>query len=197
MAYPFFYSQQLFGHLLGADLTDFAALAPHIQRQTLTRGEVVFQQGLIHPYAYVVVSGLVKLVYLRDDGEEWIKSFCEVGEFFASIAALEKQGKTSFAVYALETTVLERIDYFQLEKLATQYHDFERLLRRAFQVFAAKKEKRERELLVLTPQQRYEKMQNDEPGLIQRIPQKDLARYLGLTPVGLNRIVKRSREKSG
>ncbi|MBY0572730.1 MAG: Crp/Fnr family transcriptional regulator [Undibacterium sp.] len=185
------YSQHLFENLVGAALPRFAELAPKIHRVQMARGEQVFAQDSVHPFGYVVLSGLVKLVYLGEDGSEWIKSFCVQGEFFASLTALDREGKTSFAVVAVEECVLERIAYADLEALALYELTWERMLRRAFQIFSAKKEKRERELLTLTPEQRYAVFAQDEPSLLQRIPQKDLARYLGITAVGLNRIVKR------
>ena len=60
-------------------------------------------------------------------------------------------------------------------------------------MFAERKEKRERELLILNAEERYREFLAEAPALQSRVPQKDLARYLGLTPVGLNRIVKRVR----
>jgi CRP-like cAMP-binding protein len=67
------------------------------------------------------------------------------------------------------------------------------VVRRALLIFARRKEKREREreLLTLRPEQRYRAFMAETPGLEERIPQRDLARHLGLTPVGLNRIVAR------
>lgn len=55
--------------------------------------------------------------------------------------------------------------------------------------------RRERELLTLAPRDRYLQFHQDRPGLEGRIPQKDLARYLGVTPVGLNRIIGRLRRE--
>jgi DNA-binding MarR family transcriptional regulator len=60
-------------------------------------------------------------------------------------------------------------------------------------VLATRKERREWELLTLGPEARYISFKNAYPELERRIPQKDLARHLGLTPVGLNRIVRRVR----
>ena len=62
---------------------------------------------------------------------------------------------------------------------------------------AARKEARERELLTLGAEARYRAFCADEPLLARRIPQKDLARHLGLTPVGLNRIAMRVRRGGG
>ena len=39
-----------------------------------------------------------------------------------------------------------------------------------------------------TPEQRYRRFIDEEPALAARIPQKDLALYLGITPVALSRI---------
>jgi hypothetical protein len=49
---------------------------------------------------------------------------------------------------------------------------------------------RERDLLTLTPRDLYAKLAASAPPWLPRVPQKDLAAYLGVTPVGLNRIVK-------
>jgi len=56
------------------------------------------------------------------------------------------------------------------------------------------KERRERELLILTPEQRYRRFLEDYPDLIGVVSQKDIASYLGVTPVGLSRIASRVRK---
>lgn len=63
--------------------------------------------------------------------------------------------------------------------------------------FAVRKERRERELLTLSAEGRYRAFLEASPDLERRIPQKELARYLGVTPVGLNRIVARVRRSTG
>ena len=55
------------------------------------------------------------------------------------------------------------------------------------------KEKRERELLTMTPEERYRQFVHDYPHLLDDLTQKDVARHLGITPVGLSRIASRVR----
>lgn len=153
----------------------------------------MFLQDTVHPLVYAVQSGLLKLCYLQEDGSEWIKSFAYEGRFFASIAALEPGGRTSFMVTALETTVLEQVDYRLVSTLAAEHLAWSQALRSMTLLFAARKEQRERELLTLNAEGRYLAFREAYPNLETRIPQKDLARHLGLTPVGLNRIVTRVR----
>jgi CRP-like cAMP-binding protein len=142
---------------------------------------------------YVVCRGLLKLHYLQADGDEWIKSFSAEGMFFGSLSALQPGGLASFGVTALEDCELERLDYRELETLAERHPAWMAALYRAMRQFAALKEQREFELLALTPAERYAEFLRSQPGLAERLAQKDLARYLGITPVSLSRLRGRSK----
>lgn len=61
----------------------------------------------------------------------------------------------------------------------------------AVAVHAAVKERREREFLLLTAEERYRRFLDDYNDLLGLVTQKDIASYVGVTPVGLNRIAKR------
>ncbi|MDT9000151.1 Crp/Fnr family transcriptional regulator [Paucibacter sp. APW11] len=183
---------RLLGALAGQDLTLGSAM-PSVQRVRVAAGAELFGAEQLHPYVYVVRSGLLKLHYLRADGQEWIKSFSHEGMFFGSLAALSAGGRSSFSVSAIEASELERLDYRELEALAAREPAWLLALYRAMQRFAALKEQRELELLTLTPPERYAAFLAAEPGLAERIPLKDLARFLGITPVSLSRIRARRR----
>jgi CRP-like cAMP-binding protein len=187
-------AKDLFARLAGGDVPSWERVEADVVVRRIDAGGAVFMQDVEHPFVYVVRTGLIKNVYFGEDGEDWIKSFSEEGFFFASIAALERGGRTSFAAIAVEPSVVERLPYALLEQLAGQDLTWARIVRRALLIFAERKEKRERELLTLKPEGRYRAFVGDAPGLEQRIPQRDLARHLGLTPVGLNRIVRRVRK---
>lgn len=185
--------QTLLEQAAGGPLPCWEQVARALHIRSYEPGGTVFMQDVVHPRVYAVRSGLFKLSYLREDGTEWIKSFAHEGRFFASIAALEPGGRTSFMVTALEAGVVEQVDYRVLAALAATYLPWSRALHALTMVFAARKEQRERELLTLSPEPRYLAFKEAYPELERRIPQKDLARHLGLTPVGLNRIVMRVR----
>jgi CRP-like cAMP-binding protein len=191
----------VFGDLLvsaaGAELPGWHRVADALTLRRIEPGGTVFLQDVEHPFVYAVKAGLLKLCYLSEDGTEWIKSFASEGGYFASIAALENNGRTSFMVTAIEDALLERLDYRLLKDLANKHLAWSRALHVMTMVFAARKEARERELLTLNAQDRYLAFCAAHPDLARRIPQKDLARHLGVTPVGLNRIVMRLRRMDG
>lgn len=183
----------LFDAAADAPLPERETLASRIRAQRFAAGATVFEQGVAHPYLHVVRSGLVKLCYLRDDGSLWIKSFAEEGRYFGSIAALQEGGRTSFLAQTVEDGIIERIALADLERLAVRHLAWANALRSLTMRFAARKEARERELLTLSREANYRAFIADNPVLARRIPQKDLAAYLGVTPVGLNRIAMRVR----
>ena len=189
-------SQVVFERIAGGPLPRWSEFAPNIQSTRVETGGSVFVQGAAHPFAYVVRRGLIKNVYIRENGEAWIKSFSDEGEFFASISALEQGGRASFSATAVEESELERIRFDELERFAEKDLVWANMLRRATMIFASRKEKRERELLTASPEERYRRFANQYPDLERRLAQKDIAAYLGVTPVGLSRIVRRVRQKN-
>ena len=177
----------------GLSLPDWPVAQNHIERVVLPAGAEVFAQGASHAQLYVVVQGLVRLSYLDEGGSEWVKSFCAEGMFFASTSALAPSGRTTFRAVACEPLVLERLPFAVLDALAQRHLAWARALMGLALRYAQGKEAREHMLLTLNAEARYRAWLADSPELAQRVPQKDLARFLGLTPEGLNRIVRRVR----
>ena len=63
-------------------------------------------------------------------------------------------------------------------------------------VFAMKKERREKEFLTESAETRYRMLVDQSPGLLDKVRQKDIARYLGITPVALSRIRARNLRRA-
>ena len=160
----------------------------HIDLVRLDKGQVLFDVGQPHPFLYVVRQGCLKLLYRSANGDEWVQDFVGEGEFFCSLTALVTGGLSSYACEAVEPCELERVNYPWLENTAGEKLLWQRALLTGWKDYATRKEMRERDLLTLTPSQRYESFVRDRPSLAQRVPQKDLARFLGITPVSLSRI---------
>lgn len=181
-----------------AALPEWEQLAGRVGVRQVAPGETLLREGAAWPQVAVVFRGLVKLVYLRDDGTERIKSFIDAGGFFASLSALAPGGVSSFSVVAVEPSEIACLPYPVILELADRHLPWQKALRRALEFYGQRKEQRERELLTLGPPDRYRLLLQQSPELLRRVPQKDLALYLGITPVSLSRIRARlGREGSG
>jgi len=87
--------------------------------------------------------------------------------------------------------VLEVIERRLVDALGERHLAWQRAIRYGFQALTRLKMVRERDLLMYTPEQMYQHLLDKRADLVQRVPQKELAAYLGVTPVGLNRIARR------
>lgn len=186
----------LFENIAGDVLAERDLLLNAIELRKLNAGETLFSQDEAHPFLYVVRQGLLKLTYLNEHGDEWTKSLVAEGQFFASLSAL-RSGLTSFSVCAIEASLLERVPFRLVEQLADRDLAWSRMVRNALMIFAERKERRERQFLTMSAEARYRLLREEEPHLAARVPQKDLASYLGVTPVGLSRISRRIRNGVG
>ena len=157
------------------------------------RGALVFRQGEADPHIYLITQGLLKGVYTTHDGKEFIKTIIREGDFIGSMASQTAGGQCSFSLICLEAVQALRLPFAEVERRASKDLAFADLLRRAFQGLALKKEQREYELLCLSPEDRYRRLLDRSPDLLQRLTQNDIARYIGVTPVALSRIRARLR----
>jgi CRP-like cAMP-binding protein len=177
----------------GLQLPELQAVEAAVQVRALPEREAAFDLGAACPRIFVVRSGLMKQRYLKEDGSEWIKSFTAAGDAFACPFALRAGGRCSFASIAIEPSVVESVDFALIERLGDLHPHWQKAIRLGFQALVELKVARERELLMHTAEELYGKFVAAKPELARRVPQKDLAAFLGVTPVGLNRIVRRSR----
>ena len=188
-------AQHVFEALAGGPLPDWGTFERAISVVRANAGSTIFDHGDEVHDLFLVRSGLVKLVYLRVDGSEWIKSFIEEGMSFSSISSIAGVGSATFGAIAIEDCVLERLPFAGILRRADEDAAWSRAVRNALVDFALRKEERECVFLTMKPPERYRHLKTTRPNLLGRVPQKDLAAFLGVTPVGLSRIAGRMKAR--
>jgi CRP-like cAMP-binding protein len=161
------------------------ALGEPIRRE---RGVHVFRQGDANRHAYLVIEGLLKAYYLTADGKESIKSFISEHDLVGSLTAVQRDGECSFSLVCLEPCHLIEIPVDGLFGATRRDPALAQVMIGFLLDLAMKKERREMEFLTLTAGERYDLLLERTPQLPARVAQKDIARYLGITPVALSRI---------
>jgi len=160
------------------------------------KGEHVFMQGDHDRSFYYVQSGLLKAYYTSDDGKEFIKSFLLPEDFIGSLASAYSEESCSFGLLCLEQSVLIKIPFKCLYEYSKNDLELANTLIKRLLHVSMKKEKREYEFLCLSAEDRFSLLERTHPLLLEKVTQNDLARYLGLTPVGLSRIKKRLHDNA-
>lgn len=156
------------------------------------RGTELLRQGGAGDQLVVMMSGLAKLTYLTPSGDEWIKSFIVDQGLFGAL-----DGKISrFGAISLESCTVVRLRVaWVLQEVAADPR-LGAQTTALYQSVLDRKQKREEALLCDTAEVRYRKMLDEEPDLLARLPQGDVARYLRVTPIAFSRIKRRVRSTS-
>jgi CRP-like cAMP-binding protein len=169
------------------DLPDWDQFAHAVRFEEVAPNVRIVHQGDNDPYVRFVLKGLVRLSYEMANGARKTKSIITEGEAFASLNALGG-GTATYAATALEPTIIARIPYVKLQFLMGRHHAWERIVRKVFATLALKKERREHELLTMSPAQRWANFNRDHKALLGRISQIEIAALIGITPVALSRL---------
>lgn len=159
----------------------------------LSKGDFFIRPGDPARTFALVLSGLLRFYYIDRTGKEATKAFRGAYELAAAYPEMLLGIASRSHVEALE----------DCELLVGRYEDLKGLYRRhacwlevgrlsAEQYFIAK-ERREFEFLQQSAAERYQAFLREQPVLAARLPQYQIASYLGITPVALSRIVGRLR----
>lgn len=154
----------------------------------LGKGRFFVKEGEVPQKLAFVHRGLFRYFYLDKKGNEYTKNFIPEGHFITSYSAMVIQQPSKMYIEALEDSEISTIqytDWLQLKEGHPCWNQFlVRLLEYAFSI----KEARERDLLLLEAEERYQIFLKDFPTLEQRVKQHLIASYLGISPVSLSRI---------
>jgi len=141
---------------------------------------------------FFVQSGMLRVYYLDENGDEITCYFVREKEFISSYTSFLTQTPTKENIQAIEDCNLFSISRSNLETLSQEIPKIQ-LFRRviAENLFIAM-ERRISMLQSATAQERYERIIKENPNYILNIPQQYIASFLGITPQHLSRLRKNS-----
>ncbi|MGY6039542.1 Crp/Fnr family transcriptional regulator [Aeromonas sp. AE23HZ002T15] len=134
-----------------------------------------------------VEQGLLRAKVVLADGREYIKEFYWEGDEFIDFHHQLSGEPARYSVEALEPCRLQLFSLSSLRTLSCWPDWYHHLLAVQLRI------KEEKELLLLTesPQARYQHFLQSFPALNARVPDHQIAAYLGISPISLSRIRKR------
>lgn len=168
-------------------------LAKHGQRLEVPKGCFVFRRGEPEESIFVLEDGILKASYLSDAGTEMIKSFVFPGELIGSLSSAHWNEQSTFDLIALDHSVVRKLNFSLLYQVARTDLELAGDVMDRLLIYGRQKEQRERDLLTLSAEGRYQALLREAPKIFASIKQKDIARYLGITPVALSRIRRKVR----
>ncbi|MGK4567996.1 Crp/Fnr family transcriptional regulator [Flavobacterium sp. 3HN19-14] len=155
--------------------------------QHFRKNEFVVEYGKTSRHIGFVVDGLFQY-YVIKQGEERT-TYVSIGNtFFASLLSFIGEKPALESIKALTAGSICMISKESLKMLVREVPGFKDFYIGLLESSICGIDASRHDLIVLTAEQRYEKMLREEPHLLQQIPLQHLASMLGVTPRHLSRI---------
>lgn len=169
-----------------------AALWPTLPRRSYAASAELLRVGEASTRCWLIEHGLARMYYLNDQGVARNRSFHPSGHWVAG--GLPAQSLPSLCtIEALEPMQAVELDFATLHSLRQQVPCLQPVLEEALGYLFAQHAQREAQLLTLSPEERYRAFLTEHADLLPRLPQHQVASYLGISPVSLSRIRARIR----
>lgn len=162
-----------------------------LQIKKLKRKEFLLRQGDICKTENFIVKGCLRTYTIDDHGIEHIVMFGIEDWWVSDLYSFLTQSPATYFIDALEDCVLLQISKANLDQLFEKVPKFERFFRLILQNALIAQQQRINQNLSYTAEQRYLHFITKHPNLEQRISQKQVSAYLGITPVFLSMLRKK------
>lgn len=150
---------------------------------------VLLHEGAYCQYLYYLHSGLVRF-FRWEDGEEKTQYLTFEDYFFTQQESFFLNRPSNTTIQAIEPSVILRVHKEELTQIRQQSPAWTQL---AFEIRAEVQVATEsllRDFQSRTAKERYLTILKQQPEMVQRVPLKYLASFLGITPESLSRIRK-------
>ncbi|GAA4270454.1 Crp/Fnr family transcriptional regulator [Hyunsoonleella aestuarii] len=147
------------------------------------------QAGDVTKYEYFVTKGCLKVYTIDEDGVPHISMFAVEDYWTGDIASFMTKESTPYFIKATEDSELLGISWTNYELLFQEIPKFERFYRILYQRSLISYIRRSNQGISLTAEERYIEFKKKYPNIVNRVTQKDLAGYIGITPEFMSKII--------
>ncbi|HAA23977.1 MAG TPA: cyclic nucleotide-binding protein [Cytophagales bacterium] len=165
-------------------LADFQAIAT---RHSYPKNTLLHQEGTRCDHVFILEKGVARTFYYKD-GKDVTAHIATEGESITAIDSLIQRKKSRYNVEVVEDSVVMLIAYPEMQQVLEQKPQHEKYIRFFLEQIYMDLADRIENLLFYTAKERYERLVEDKPDLLQRINLSHIASYLGISQETLSRI---------
>ncbi|MBY0535606.1 MAG: Crp/Fnr family transcriptional regulator [Chitinophagaceae bacterium] len=191
--------------LILKNISRFVTLTPEeiqyftstLKEKKLKKRQFLVQEGDVCRSTYFVNKGCLRSYYTDKDGVEHNIQFSIEDWWAGDMASFITQKPSKISVIALEDSDLLVLDRQVQEDVFAKIPKFERFFRNLLQNAFVSAQERILANLSETAEERYLNFRKKYPEMDRRLPQNQIASFLGVTPESLSRIRRAISEKRG
>ncbi|MEQ9310202.1 MAG: Crp/Fnr family transcriptional regulator [Balneolaceae bacterium] len=175
-----------------SDAEENAILSLNLFR-SVPKGSVLLKEGESSTEGYFVLKGCLRTYYIIDGNEKTTAFYTEMDGITPNCVLTKLPSE--YFISATEDSIITVADPSLEQEMFEKFPKFESLCRILSEELLAKQQVRFDQFKTSTPELRYQHLLKQRPDLIQRVPQHQLASFLGITPQSLSRLRGRISEK--
>jgi len=166
----------------------WAFVLSRIKSKKAKRGEILLEKGEVSRHLYFVVKGCLRIFLIDDAGSESTRFLIFDGRFGTAFPSFTLQQPSAAAIQSIEASDLLMIHYNDYQTLLNDVPGWERMTRLGLERDYIDSILRIESLISMDARQRYRMLMEKYPKLIQRLPNKIVADYLGISQETLSRL---------
>jgi CRP-like cAMP-binding protein len=179
---------QLFNSISLLSIKSIKLLKEHLSLELIPKNKTFSEQGLICKKLSFVNRGVLKVLKINENGNEFIPYFITSNHFAVDIESFSNKSISTESIETITDCELVTITDFTYAIFEDQIPNFSKIINILKEKALIEKMKLKNEMLVDNALTRYKKFQNKNPYLLQQIPQSQIALHLGITQYTLSRI---------
>ena len=183
-----------FQRIMPLSQEEIEAIVETMTIKQFKKGTVLLKEGEISTEAYFVLDGCVRQFYLVDGEEKTNNFFTEEQWVISIISFSQNKASTHYLDCCIDSSLVVGTREKE-ESLYKRFPKLETVSRKVMEKVFAEQQEIMSSYITDTPEQRYLKLLKSRPDLFQKLPQYQIASYIGVKPESLSRIRKRLLKK--
>jgi len=156
----------------------------------LNRNDFLKRPGTRDTHLYYIVAGSLKVI-IQDTSEEHILRFGYQHDFLTVLDSFITEEPSDLGIQALKRTELKVLTKARYLEFVNANAENKQLWNTLLEQLLLQQMEREKDILIRSPRERYQRVLRRSPQLFQEIPHKYIALYLRMTPETLSRLKKK------
>ena len=174
--------------------SELEIIMPYFEARKFKKKSILLDIGKVSNEVFYIIKGCIRL-YCEKDGEELSTYFFTENMFAGSYDSFLSRKTSKVAIETLEECEVLVLTHEAQEKLYDIFPKMNEFIRKAIEQRFVLLHDLFISYLLNSPEERYLMLQKERPELLQRIPQHQIASFLGVTRVSLSRIRNRTAKK--
>jgi CRP-like cAMP-binding protein len=169
---------------------DIELCKQYFEPVSFSKNSIIEAADKIPQHLYFVASGMLRLFYFDDNGNEVTSNISSPNRFITPFLSFINNRKARENIGSISDSELLKISREQLTALIQESERFKVFSLIIFEQAIIATENRANDLATLTATDRYKKLMQEQPEILQQVPVQYIASFLGIKPESLSRIRK-------